>query len=414
MIARSSLSVFLLLGFSLPARSATLAWPEFRGPDGNGHATESNLPVSINESAVVWETPIHGKGWSSPVVWGDQIWLTTATEDGKKMSAVCVDRASGKVLRDIVVFENNEPEFCHPTNSYASPTPVIESGRVYVHFGTYGTACLDTENGEVIWKQTELHCDHFRGPASSPILNDEKLFVAFDGIDVQYMVAIDKRSGEIAWKKDRNIDYKTEVGDWKKGYGTAQVIKVGEQDHLICPSASATIAYAPETGEEIWRVYHGGMNASARPVYVGGLLLLTNGMGEMVAVKLENAKGDITATHIAWTEKKGIAKKASLIVVEERVYMVSDDGVISCRNLSDGKLYWQKRVGGSFAASPVYADGRLYFFSSEGRTYTIKPSDQFEQLAEEKLGEGFMASPAVVGDQMILRSKMALYGIGQP
>ena len=182
---------------------AEKSWPEFRGPHGDGHAQGASLPVAIDQSVVRWETPIHGKGWSSPVVWGDQIWLTTATEDGTKMSVICVDRATGKVIHDKVLLENTEPAFCHPMNSYATPTPVIEAGRVYVHFGSYLTACLDTETAEVLWERRDLKCDHHRGPASSPILDGEKLFVAYDGFDVQYVVALDKQTGETIWKRDR-------------------------------------------------------------------------------------------------------------------------------------------------------------------------------------------------------------------
>ena len=222
--------------------SAKANWPEYRGPHGNGHAPEANLPVSLDESKVKWKTPIHGKGWSSPVVWGDQIWLTTATDDGTEMFVICVDRDSGNIVHDILVKENSDPRFCHPMNSYATPTPVIEEGRVYVHFGSYLTACIDTKSAEFIWKREDLECDHYRGPASSPILYDGKLFVAYDGYDLQYVVAIDKNTGETVWKKDRDIDYGTDNGDRMKAYCTAHVINVDGKDQLIYPSAVATIA----------------------------------------------------------------------------------------------------------------------------------------------------------------------------
>ncbi len=322
--AASFLGLVSLLG-------AESNWPEFRGPSGDGHATGASLPVAIDDSVVRWQTPIHGKGWSSPVVWGDQVWLTTATEDGTRMSVICVDRVTGNVLHDLVMLENEHPAFCHPMNSYATPTPVIEEGRVYIHFGSYLTACLDTATGKVLWERRDLECDHHRGPASSPILYNGKLFVAYDGFDVQYVVALDQQTGETIWKRDRKINYGTDNGDLKKAYCTGQVIDVGGAKQLVYPSAVATVAYEPETGETLWTVYHDGMNASARPVYTAGLVFITNGMGAMVAVN-PDGRGDITGTHIAWSAERGVAKKSSLLLVDGLLYMNSDDGVVSCRD----------------------------------------------------------------------------------
>lgn len=405
--------IFVVSGLALTfSAMAGSNWPEFRGPAGNGHAQQADLPVGIDDSAVRWKTAIHGKGWSSPVVWGDQVWLTTATEDGKQMSVLCVDRRDGKILHDIVLKENEEPAFCHPMNSYASPTPVIEEGRIYIHFGSYLTACLDTATAKVLWQRKDLECDHWRGPASSPILYDGKLYVAYDGYDVQYVVALDKNTGKTVWKTDRDIDYGTDNGDLMKAYCTGHVIDVGGQKQLIYPSAVATVAYEPDTGEELWKVYHDGMNASARPLYGEGLVYITNGMGSMVAVSPEG-KGDVTGTHIAWSDRKGVAKKSSQLLVDGLFYMISDDGVVSCREPKTGKIVWQKRLGGQFAASPIYASGRIYLCSIEGEIYTIEPGREFKLLAETSLGDGFMASPAIVGDEMILRSKSHLYGVAK-
>lgn len=403
------LCVFLgvVFGFT-SAVQAEANWPEFRGPHGNGHVDGASLPVAVDQSVVRWETPIHGKGWSSPVVWGDQIWLTTATEDGKQMSVICVDRTTGKIIHDVVLLENEEPAFCHPMNSYASPTPVIEQGRIYVHFGSYLTACLDTATADVIWQRRDLECDHHRGPASSPILYDGKLYVAYDGFDVQYVVALDKTTGETVWKRDREIDYGTDNGDLKKAYCTSQIIDVGGKKQLVYPSAVASIAYDPQTGETLWTVYHDGMNASARPVEGHGLVFITNGMGAMVAVRPDGS-GDVTGSHIEWSAERSVAKKSSLLLVDGLLYMNSDDGVVSCRDPETGEIFWQKRAGGEYAASPIYADGRIYLFSVEGDILTLEPGEEFNLLAETKLGDGFMASPAVAGNDLILRSKSKLY-----
>ena len=407
---RNSLAILLATAFSVVASAAN--WPEFRGPSGDGQAADANLPVSIDDSVVKWKTPIHGKGWSSPVVWEDQIWLTTATEDGTKLSVICVDRKSGEIVHDRVLVENETPAFCHPMNSYATPTPVIESGRVYIHFGSYLTACLDTETADVIWKREDLECDHHRGPASSPIMYDGKLFVAYDGFDVQYVVALDKETGKTVWKKKREIDYGTDDGDRMKAYCTGQVIDVNGQKQLVYPSAVATIAYDPSNGDSLWTVYHDGMNASARPLYGEGLVFLTNGMGAMVAVR-PTGKGDVTSTHIEWDARKGVAKKSSQLMVDGLFYMNSDDGIVSARDPKTGDVLWQQRASRSFAASPIHAGGRIYAFSTDGDVLTFKPGDAYEELAKTKLGDGFMASPAVVDDELILRSKSHLYLVSE-
>lgn len=338
--------------------------------------------------------------------------MTTATEDGTEMYAVCVDRTSGKIVHDLLLLENDEPAFCHPLNSYATPTPVVESGRVYVHFGSYLTACLDSGTGEVLWKRTDFECDHHRGPASSPILHDGKLFVAFDGFDVQYVVALDKDSGDTVWKQNREIDYGTDNGDLMKAYCTAHVINVDGREQLVYPSAVATIAYDPASGDPLWTVYHDGMNASARPLYGAGLVFITNGMGSMVAVE-PTGSGDITNTHIAWADRKGVAKKSSQLMVDGLFYMVSDDGIATCREPATGEILWQKRVDGEYAASPIYASGHIYLFSMDGDITTLKPGREYKKIAETELGDGFMASPAIAGDQMILRSKTKLYSIAK-
>ncbi len=184
-------------------------WPQFRGPNNDGHSDATGLPLTWGETEnVVWKTPIHDKGWSSPVVWGDQVWMTTATADGTQLFAVCVDRKTGNILHDIKLYEQEKQDPAHNPggrNSYASPTPAIEEGRVYAHFGSFGTACLDTKTGEKIWERRDLKCDHWRGPASSPILYGNLLILTFDGYDAQYVIALDKKDGHTVWKKDRDL-----------------------------------------------------------------------------------------------------------------------------------------------------------------------------------------------------------------
>ncbi len=384
-------------------------WPEFRGPSADGHADDAKLPLDFDASKISWELPIHGKGWSSPVIWDDQIWLTTATEDGTEMSVIGVDLTSGKKIHDFVIFKNEKPDFCHPTNSYASPTPVIEEGRLYVHFGSYGSACIDTDSAEIIWQRRDLECDHFRGPGSSPILHRNLMIVAFDGADQQYVVALNKTTGETVWKNDRDIKYGTDNGDFKKAYGTGAIFEVNGQPLLIYPSAIATIAYDPMTGEQVWIAYHAGMNVSARPLMTdNGLVILTNGMGKMLAIKPEG-KGDISETHIAWQASKAIPRRSSPILVDGMMYMSEDKGILSCADPATGEAVWTKRVGGTYAASPIHANGKLYFFSIEGKIHILKPGKAFDLVKKTELGDGFNASPAVSGNRLVLRSISKLY-----
>jgi outer membrane protein assembly factor BamB len=405
----------LLLIAALLASTAAAGdtWPAFRGPAGDGSSDATGLPLSFGETEnVKWKTPIHGLGWSSPVVWGDQIWLTTATDDGKEMFAVCVSLATGKIVHDVKLFQNDEPAFRHATNSYASPTPVIEEGRVYVHFGTYGTACLDTETAQVLWQRRDLNCDHFRGPGSSPIVHGDLLFVAFDGYDVQYVVALDKHTGKTLWKKDRGIDYGTDNGDLKKAYSTAVVIEHEGRVQIVSPSATETQAFAPEDGRLLWRVRHGGMNAAARPLFGNGLVYIAAGDGglSLVAVRPEG-EGDITDSSIAWSSKKSIPKRPSQLLVGDLYFMINDDGVATCLDALSGDVLWTERLEDKFWASPIVAEGRIYCFGQNGYCPVLAADREFKLLEENTLGDGYNASPAVVGKSLIVRSRTHLYRI---
>jgi outer membrane protein assembly factor BamB len=240
-----------LICFS-PLASAAERWTQFRGPDGAGISDATGLPIQWSETQNIrWKTALPGKAWSSPVVWDEQVWATNATEDGKRLSAVCIDRKTGDVVRDVLVFAVEKPQFCYPFNSYASSTPVIEEGRIYVHYGSHGTACLDTADGRTIWSRQDLLCDHFRGAGSSPIIFGKLLFLTFDGADRQYVAALDKETGKTVWEQDRNIDYGTDNGDHKKAFSTPTVVAANGKAELVSPAAAATIAYDPLTGDEL-------------------------------------------------------------------------------------------------------------------------------------------------------------------
>jgi outer membrane protein assembly factor BamB len=387
-------------------------WPEFRGPNSDGHVSVE-LPVQWSEQDHVrWKTPIPGKAWSSPVVWDKQIWLTTAPEDGKQLRAVGIDAETGRVLHEIKVFDNPFPQYCIDRNSYASSTPVIEAGRLYVHYGAHGTACLDTDTGKILWSRRDLPCFHHRGPASSPVLFQDLLVLTFDGFDLQYVVALDKQTGKTVWKRDRNIEYGTDNGDVKKAYGTPSIIPFAGGFQLISPSAGAAIAYDPRTGDELWRVKAGGMNVSARPVFGNGLVYLSTADGGFVQYAVKpDGRGDVTGTHVVWKNTKGVPKYASQLLVGDLMFMANEQGIISCLDAKSGESVWQRRVGGSFTASPICSHNRIYFCNESGETHVLAAGPEFQELAVNKLDDGCMASPAVYGKSLILRTIRNLYRI---
>jgi outer membrane protein assembly factor BamB len=412
--------LFLLTSAFCDAARGGDNWPEFRGPRADGYSDAVGLPIHWSEKEnIKWKVPIHDKGWSSPVIWGKQIWMTTAPVDGKKLYVIAVDRDSGKIVHDIKLFDVAKPGFCIPTNSYASPTPVVEAGRVYVHFGSYGTACLDTETGKVLWSRRDLPCDHWRAPGSSPILFGDTLFLHFDGYDVQYVVALDKNTGETRWKRSRDINYGTDNGDLKKAYCTPRVITVNGQAQLISPSAVATIAYDAATGDELWKVYHGGMNAAARPLFGDGLVFLTTGDAgapfaagwhRLLAIR-PDGRGDVTKSHVAWTHDKGVPARSSFLLDNDLLYMVSDNGIASCLEARTGKEVWLERLGGNYFASPILAEKRIYFFDDEGTSHVLQAGREAKVLAHNRLDTGCMASPAVAGSALFIRTKAHLYRI---
>ena len=387
-------------------------WNQFRGPDGDGDAKSANLPLKFSEKQnLTWKTPVPGKAWSSPVVMNEKVWLTNAEPDGFKMWALQIDWNTGNLLKKILVFENEEPQYCHPMNSYGTPTPVIYDGRVFVHFGTHGTAALDAQSGQVLWKRRDFKCDHFRGAAASPIAFNDSLIVHFDGHDLQYIVCLDQKNGNTRWKKEREYDFKTDNGDRKKAYCTPSVITHNGRQELISPGAVATESRNPKTGELYWTVRTGGMNASSRPIYRHGHVYVFCGMGSMSAIR-PGGSGDVDKTHVTWTRRKVVPKKSSPLLLGNYLYMVSDEGVASCNNPKTGEVHWAERLGvkGQCASSPIHANGKIYSFSSDGACVIFKPDPSGLQIvSRNKLPDGCMASPAVVGDSLLVRTKQNLY-----
>ncbi|MEO6235812.1 MAG: PQQ-binding-like beta-propeller repeat protein [Vicinamibacterales bacterium] len=408
--------------FLLAGLLALAQWPQFRGPDGNGVSPATGVPVTWSETENVrWKTAIHGRAWSSPVVLGRQVWMTTATPDGKELFAIALDKDSGKIIHDLKVFDVAVPQFAHSFNTYASPTPVIEAGRIYVTFGSPGTAAIDTATGKVLWQRRDLECNHFRGAGSSPVLFGNLLFMHFDGSDVQYVVALDKRTGKTIWKTDRSVDFadldptgKPKAdGDFRKAFATPQIVMAGGTPVLVSIGSMATYGYEPQTGKELWRIEEkGNFSGSTRPVAGHGLVYFPTGFntGQVLAVRPDGT-GNVTGTHVVWKFGRGVPNKPSLLLLGDLLFLINDGGIVTCLEAGTGQEVWKSRLTDSYSASPVAADGRIYFFSEDGKATVIEAGRTFKVLAENSLAGGFMASPAIDGRALYVRTKTHIYRI---
>lgn len=410
----------VILGFllSVTVQAGSRSWTEFRGASGQGIAESTALPLRWSETNNVrWKTPIHGRAWSSPVVDEQRVWVTTASEDGQQLGVISVELATGKILHDQKLFDVPNPQFAHKFNTYGSPTPVLEGNRVYVTFGSPGTACLDAEKGRVLWQRTDFVCNHFRGAGSSPILHKNLLLMNYDGSDFQFVVALDKETGKTVWKKDRSIDFKDLTaegkpeadGDFRKAFSTPLVTDYGSGPVLLSLGSKALYAYRPETGEELWRVEerkcHSG---TCRPVVGDGLIFSSMGFAksELLAIKPSGAHPEIV-----WRTGRNAPCKPSPLLVNGLLFTVDDGGIASCLDAKTGRENWRERIGGNYSASPIAGAGRIYCFNEEGKTVIFEASPEFKILAANDLGDGFMASPAVAGNALILRSRTHLYRV---
>jgi len=421
------LTLMLLIVGGLPAQAD---WPEFRGPWGDGHVSAPGdtkpigLPLHWSETNNVrWKTEIPYRGWSTPVVLDGQIWLTTATEDGHDFFAIGLDAQTGRIRFNEKVFHSDHPEPLGngaSMNCYATPSPAIEPGRVYIHFGRFGTACLDTSTGQPLWKREDIQCRHYRGPASSLVAFKNLLVLTMDGVDVQYLMALDKQTGKTVWRTDRSVAWNDENvpgpmardGDLRKAHSTPLIVNAASKPLMLSAGAKAAYGYDPLTGKEIWRVQYPDWSTAPRPVFDQGLAFFVTGLNKRVLLAVKtDGQGDVTDTHIAWKLDRHVGVYASPIIVDGLLYTAAEENYVTCVEAGTGQIVWTEGIGGRYAASPIYGDGRLYFFSQQGKTTVLKPGRTFSVLATNTLTNGFMASPAVADKAFILRTKTHLYRI---
>lgn len=388
-------------------------WPQFRGPTGQGHAPDAATPLTWSETEnIAWKTAVPGRGWSSPVIAGNRVWLTTAVTDrgtGTSLRLLSYDKGTGNVQTNVEVFGIDDATLLNQKNSFASPTPVIDPGgeRVYVHFGAQGTAAASPD-GDVLWRVRFPYTSQ-HGNGGSPILQEGLLIVSIDGYDTAFLVAVDAETGEERWRSVRPPPI-------SQAYSTPLAIRVGRADQIVNVSAFRASAHEPATGNEIWRVeYPGGFSNVARPVYGHGLVYLSTGFNEPVLLAVRpTGKGDVTDSEVAWRRRRGAPLTVSPILVGDELYTVSDSGVATCIDAVTGEIRWQHRLGGNHSASPIHAGGRIYFQNEEGVTTVIEPGAAFRRLARNELDGSTLASIAVSDGALFIRTATRLYRIEEP
>ncbi len=428
----TAIAFLCLIGLTsrAPLLAQRLSWPDRSGPTFNGHVAAEDakgLPTAWDEATgrnIAWKVKLEGEGHSTPIIGQGRIWLTAANHDGTKQYVYCLDADTGRVLHHKLLFENEKPEpLGNAVNTYASPSCLLEADAVYVHFGTYGTARLDPRTAEVVWQRRDINCRHFRGPGSSPVLFEDLLILTYDGIDQQFLTALDKATGKTVWRTDRSTNYRDAgpngkpigEGDLRKSYGTPSLVKVEDRWQLISVGSRAGFGYDARTGKEIWTVEHPDFNSSARPLFFRDMAILgTGSAAHLLAVRLgPSTRGNVTKTHVVWTRTRGNAKLPAPVLVGERIFQVTDGGVANCVEAVTGKELWSKRLGDKFTASPIVAGDLIYFCDEQGATYVVQAKDTFEAVGQNTLKEGMRASPVAADGAIYLRTFGHLYKIAE-
>ncbi len=416
--SRNSTALSCLASCILSSCIFATDWPEFRGPTKNGHSDATGLPLEWSTvKNVVWKTPLPGKAWSSPIVAGGRIYLTNAVaannetdpHDARSLRALALDAVTGKIIWDTEIFAVTDPAAygVHHKNSYASSTPVIEDGRIYAHFGHLGTACLDTD-GKIVWKTQELAYKPVHGNGGCPVIADDLLIFNCDSEEKPFIAALKKATGKVRWRVPRDTDAKKTFS-----FCTPLLIEVNGVKQLISPGSNVVSALNPKNGAEIWRVRYEGYSVVPRPVYAQGLIFMSTGFDRPSALAIKSdGKGDVTDTHIVWKMEKQVPNTPSMLVVGDDLFMVADKGLVTCADAKTGAIHWQERVAGPCSASPLYADGRIYIQDEKGSGFVIKAARQLKLLATNNLGEPTLASYAVSGNNLIIRTQGAVYCIG--
>jgi len=393
-------------------------WSRFRGPNGQGISQATGLPTKWSATDnITWQTPIPGEGWSSPVIWNDHIFLTTATDSGKECRLIAVDRKSGAILWNKMVF-TQEPQRKHGRNSHATPTPVTDGHRVYALFGSGGFVAADFD-GNITWTKTDIPFSSQHGMGTSPILYGDLLITSInptagdDGFqipwDKAYLLALDKNTKEERWRGTRGMS--------RIGHSVPVVIQVNGKDQLLSMTGDVIQGFDPATGEQIWTVSHSGEPAVPTPAIGGGLIYTSFRMTTPILAIKPDGKGDCTDTHVVWTQDRNSPMTASLLYVEPCLYTATESGTFSAFEAATGKFLWQQRLEGRIDSSPIYADGKIYVTTHTGTTTVFKPNTDPAQppevIASNHLDATVQATIAIAGKQLFIRTDKELLCIGK-
>jgi len=395
-------------------------WTEFRGPTGQGQSAAVGLPTSWSaQKNVQWKVPVDGSGWSSPVAADDRIYLTTAVKVGQgadadvSLRALGLDAATGQVLwsREVFLQHGGAATRHHNKNSLASPTPVFSKGRLYVHFGHLGTACLDATDGKVLWS-TQAHAySPVHGNGGSPVLCDGLLIFSADGANSTAVLALDQRNGKLKWRTPR-VTAATNTFS----FSTPLVIEVEGRRQVVSAGSGVVQSLDPKNGKEIWRVTYGaGFSVVPRPIFAHGQLYVCTGYNKasLLAIRVTpEMSGDVTASHVSWQMDRAVPFNPSLVAVGDDVYCLADNGILSCIEGRTGKLNFQERCTGPASASILHADGKLFLLDERGQGVVVQAGRTMRILAKNELGERSLASQAVIGNDLLIRTAGHLYRIG--
>ncbi|MCH1503606.1 MAG: PQQ-binding-like beta-propeller repeat protein [Verrucomicrobiales bacterium] len=418
--------IFFLL--TLSCVCADFPWPDKSGPNKDGHVGAAHVKgvvTSWDEASgkhIAWKTALPEEGHSTPVIDTTSLWFTSASKDGTKQYVDVVDRKTGELIHHHLVFENEDPEpLGNGVNNYAAPSCVIDNTGLYVHFGTYGTTKLNPKTLEKLWERRDINARHFRGPGSSPVLYKDRLILTMDGIDQQYVAALNKNTGKTIWKTNRTTDYgdldkdgKPErEGDNRKAYGTPSIVSVAGKDQLISVGSRAMFGYDPETGKELWTIPHANFNAAVRPVSRDGMLFVNTGSSRahLLAIRLDDKmQGDINNSHVVWDRAKRNSRFSGHVLVNDRIIQSTEGGIVSSIDQKSGKQIWSDRLPGTYMATPIVVGDLVYYANETGQSRVIKVlGDKMEIVGEGELEVGIQASAVVADGALFFRTKTMLY-----
>lgn len=412
----SVVSVLVTISIATCTLVSAENWTRFRGPNGQGISAETDLPVEWSATKnVVWKSAIPGNGWSSPIVHDDYVFLTTTTDEGSSCHVVCVDRINGEVVWDKKV-HRQETGAKRAQNSYATPTPVTDGKKVYAVFADGAIVAVDF-TGELVWKNSDIKFHSLHGLGASPILAGDQLIMPFDGSspdertigwkvpwDQAVVLSLDTSTGQVRWKGQRG----------KSRVGHVSPILVDDGAQVVSAGGDRVQGHDVKSGDRIWSIYSQGEGVTPSPVVGEGLIFTSSGFEEPTirAIRM-GGKGEVTETHIAWETKKGVPAIPSLLYVKPYLYSITRDNVLHCVESSTGNIAWVQRLPGTYSASPVFADGRIYILSEQGVTLVLRPGPRYDEIRRNRLEEECLASMAVSQGQFFIRTAESLYCIGR-